>query len=313
MSGVAEEGIATPQGDLFSLAGADALPPTSARIIRFAGEIAGSPPERPDYLHSVLCQVGLPRRRVEGTTFERTNGNASLLIEAGKLWNGKDWVPQPLPYGTRPRLALVHLSSEAVRTKSPTVEVGHSVREFLLRLGISTGGEEYANFGRQMRALAACRMSLGVGLETLEAKPIKRFAAWVDGSPHQRSLRPGVIELTSEFYASLAESAVPLDARALGALKHSALALDVYSWLAHRLHRIRGRAGTKLSWANLRAQFGQEYRDPKDFKREMTKALRAVMAVYPDARVEQVAGGLVLMPSRSPVPKTVVQLGARRA
>ena len=122
-----------------------------------------------------------------------------------------------------------------------------------------------------------------------------------------------MIELTPEFYASLAESAVPLDARALGALKHSALALDVYSWLAHRLHRIRGRAGTKLSWANLRAQFGQEYRDPKDFKREMAKALRSVVAVYPDARVEQVTGGLVLMPSRSPVPKTVVQFSARQA
>jgi hypothetical protein len=79
------------------------------------------------------------------------------------------------------------------------VEVGHSVREFLLRLGISTGGEEYANFGRQMRALAACRMSLGVGLETLEAKPIRRFAAWVGSSPHQRALWPGVIELTPEF------------------------------------------------------------------------------------------------------------------
>jgi replication initiator protein len=308
------EGDDAPLGDLFGL-GAGALPPTSARIVRLAGEIAGGPPERPDYLHSVLCQVGLPRRRVrvEGTTFERANGNASLLIEAGKLWNGRDWAPQPLPYGTRPRLALVHLSSEAVRTRSPAVEVGHSVREFLLRLGISTGGEEYANFGRQMRALAACRMSLGVGLETLEAKPIRRFAAWVGSSPHQRALWPGVIELTPEFYESLSDSAVPLDARALGALKHSALALDVYSWLAHRLHRIRDRAGTKLSWANLRAQFGQEYRDPKDFKREMAKALRAVLAVYPDARVEQVAGGLVLMPSRSPVPKMVVQLGPKRA
>lgn len=313
MSGAAEgERTAGPQGDLFGLGGTQ-LPPTTARIVRLAGEIAERPPERPDYLHSVLCQVGLPRRQVAGATFERTNGSASLLIEAGKLWTGKEWAQQPLPYGTRPRLALVHLSSEAVRTKSAIVEVGHSAREFLLRLGIGTGGEEYANFGRQMRALAACRMSLGVGLETLDAKPIKRFTAWASSSPHQRALWPGVIELTPEFYESLADSAVPLDARALNALKHSALALDVYSWLAHRLHRIRGRAGTKLSWSNLRAQFGQEYRDPKDFKREMTKALRAVMAVYPDARIEQVAGGLVLMPSRPPVPKTVVQLGARRA
>jgi len=304
-------GTVTPQGDLFGLAGRP-LPPTTARIIKLGNEIAERPPERPDYLHSVLCQVGLPRRRPAGDTFERTNGNASLLIEAGKLWNGKEWLPQPLPYGTRPRLALVHLSSEAVRTKSATVEVGHSVREFLLRLEIGTGGEEYANFGRQMRALAACRMSLGFGLETLDAKPIKRFSAWINRSANQRALWPGVIELTPEFYESLADSAVPLDARALGALKHSALALDVYSWLAHRLHRIRGRAGTKLSWANLRAQFGQEYRDPKNFKQEMTKALRAVLAVYPDARIEQVPGGMVLMPSRPPVPKTVVQIGTSR-
>lgn len=294
-------------GDLLGFALAP-LPPTTARIIKAAGEIAEQRPERLDFLHSVLCQVGLPRRRPEGDTFERTSGNASLLVEAGKLWNGREWQPQPLPYGTRPRLALVHVSSEAVRSRSPVVEVGHSVREFLLRLGIGTGGEEYANFNRQMRALAACRMTLGVGLETLEAKPIKRFAAWINRTDHQRALWPGVIELTAEFYGSLLEYAVPLDSRALGALKHSALALDLYTWLAHRLHRVRAPGGTKLSWANLRAQFGQEYANPRDFKREMAKALRAVIAVYPDARVEQVVGGLVLLPSRPPVPKTLVQI-----
>lgn len=297
----------TTQGELLGL-GMVPLPPTTARIVKAAGQISEQPPERPDFLHAVLCQVGLPRRRPDGDTFERTSGNASLLIEAGKLWNGREWKPQPLPYGTRPRLALVHVSSEAVRSRSPEVEVGHSVREFLLRLGISTGGEEYANFNRQMRALAACRMTLGVGMETLEAKPIKRFAAWINRSDHQRALWPGVIELTAEFYGSLVEYAVPLDARALGALKHSALALDLYTWLAHRLHRVRLPTGTKLSWANLRAQFGQEYASPKDFKREMAKALRAVIAVYPDARVEQVVGGLVLLPSRPPVPKTLVQV-----
>jgi len=294
----------------FDLQEASILPPTAARLVRLGSEIAMEPPTRPDFLHSVLCQVGLPRRRVNGSTFERLNGNVSLLVEAGKLWNGKEWQLQPLPYGTRPRLALVHVSSEAVRTKSPTVEVGHSAREFLLRLGISTGGEEYANFNRQLRALAACRMSLGVGLETLDTKPIKRFAAWASLSDKQRALWPGVIELTREFYESLLEYAVPLDPRALAALKHSALALDVYSWLSHRLHRVRGPNGAKLSWANLREQFGQEYRDPKDFKREMTKALGAVVAVYPDARVERVPGGLTLLPSKPPVPKTSVQVGA---
>ncbi len=140
------------------------LPPTAARLIRLGSEIAMEPPARPDFPHYVLCQVGLPRRRVIGNTFERMNGHVSLLVEAGKLWNGKEWQPQPLPYGTRSRLALVHVSSEAVRTKSPNVEVGHSAGEFLLRLGISTGGEEYANFNRQ-RAFAGAATAIDGALE----------------------------------------------------------------------------------------------------------------------------------------------------
>ncbi len=303
------------------------LPATKARILRFAGEIADSRPERPDYLHSVLCQVGLPRRETKSLTFERTSGTASLLIEAGRLWTGRTWVQQPLPFGTRPRLALVHVSSEAVRSKSPIVEIGGSVREFLIRLNVDTGGREYSTFTRQMRALSACRMSLGFGTATMDAKPIERFDAWtgLDGGPapdedcetgkltnegqanggHFRG--SGVIELTPKFYASLAEFAVPLDARALAALKHSALALDVYTWLAHRLHRINRITGHRVPWKSLRDQFGQEYTDPKNFKRKMLKTLQAVYAVYPDARVRQVRGALILLPSHPPVPKTQLQ------
>ena len=44
------------------------------------------------FQHGIMCQVGLPRRKVEGRTFERTFKNASILIEAGKLWDGKKWV-----------------------------------------------------------------------------------------------------------------------------------------------------------------------------------------------------------------------------
>jgi hypothetical protein len=64
--------------------------------------------------------------------------------------------------------------------------------------------------------------------------------------------------------------------------------------------------------ANLQSQFGHDYCEAKDFKREMVKALRSVSAVYPDARIEQVTGGLLLLPSRSPVPKTMVQIAASR-
>ncbi len=42
-----------------------------------------------------------------------------------------------------------------------------------------------------------------------------------------------MLELSREYFETLVEHAVPLDYRALAALGHSALALDVYTWLAH--------------------------------------------------------------------------------
>jgi len=162
----------------------------------------------------------------------------------------------------------VHVSSEAVRSKSAVVELGGSVREILIRLGVDTGVREYATFARQMRALSACRMSLGFGTETIDAKPIERFNAWTDDDGKRELDSPGVIELTPKFLASLTEFAVPLDSRALAALKQSALALEVYTWLAHRLLRVKRVTGERVTWKNLRNQFGQDYADPKKLQAE---------------------------------------------
>ena len=114
------------------------------------------------------------------------------------------------------------------------------------------------------------------------------------------------MELSQEFYDSLKDHAVPLDHRALGALKHSALALDIYCWLAHRLYRIRSHQGLFLSWSNLQEQFGQEYKDFRNFKKRFLIALRQVRLVYPTAKLTQVPGGVRFWPSPTPIPKTKV-------
>jgi hypothetical protein len=289
-----------------------------SRLLVANAAIGLSQPDRADFLHTVMCQVGLPRRRTEARSFERQSGHMSILLEAGKLWNGSAWVEQPLPYGTTPRLVMVHVSSEAIRTQQRSVEIGHSVRQFLTALGMPTSGGErggYAALRRQMEALAACRLTMGMHAEgrvvTVDAKPIKRFEAWLqppnhDGSQH--TLWPGVLELSEDFYNTLAAHAVPLDCRALAALRHSSLALDVYTWLAHRLCRVKGANGTRLSWENLREQFGQEYRTSKDFKKEFRHALHQVLAVYPDAHIGEVDGGLTLYQSRPPLNRTTVSM-----
>jgi len=296
-------------GDLFD-APARPVPPTTRRIVAKADEIRHTRAERADFLHAVLCQVGMPRRAVAANVFERSSGAVSMRLEAGVLFKRGGFEQQPLPYGTRPRLVMVHISTEAVRTQRREIEVGDSIRSFMLTLGLDPGGREYVHFKKQMEALAACRMTIGMHAGgravTVNTQPISRFDAWLHPTGRQQVLWPGTLELSSEFYATLTEHAVPLDYRALGALKHSALALDIYTWLAHRLCRIQAAAGVKISWENLRDQFGQEYANPKDFKKEFKQALRQVMAVYPGARIDDTPGGLMLHSSPPPVHKSQV-------
>jgi hypothetical protein len=285
------------------------------RLLDAREKILIGKPDRNDFLHTVMCQVGMPRRRTEEKTFERHSGHVSVLLEAGRLWDGREWRELPLPYGTTPRLVMVHVSSEAVRTQCRTVDVGDSIRQFLLRLGMGDGGGPrggYTVFRQQIEALAACRLTIGMQSEgrvvTVDAKPIKRFEAWLNHDGAQRTLWPGVLELSTEFFETLTHHAVPLDYRALAALRHSSLGLDLYTWLAHRLCRINRPQGVRLSWNNLREQFGQEYKSSKDFKRELRNMLKQVCAVYPEARISEVIGGIHLYYSPAPLSPTRISL-----
>ena len=115
---------------------------------------------------------------------------------------------------------------------------------------------------------------------------------------------PGVIELSREYFDSLLEHAVPLDPRAVSALAHSAMALDVYSFLARRLFTLE--KPVRVTWHQFHAQFGHEFKDWRNFKQEFIHSLRAALAVYPSAKVEEVRGGLLLHPSLPPVHRESV-------
>jgi len=283
------------------------------KIIKAAAQIATEPPSGEDmaFMHAIMCQVGLPRSKVDGLDFERQCGNAALSVAAGKLWDGKQFVQQPIPYGPLPRLMLAWMNTFAVRHKTPEIPVGNSASDFLRMLGkASTGGKNgtYTMFRKQVQALSACRMTLGFNAAgkayTYDGKPIKQFEAWLNATPDQPSLWPGFVTFSEDYFATLIGHAVPLDIRALTVLKGSALAMDVYTTLADRLHRISGRP-VILHWSNVRDQFGQEYKGKdadKDFKKKFLPALRDALAVYPTANVKQVTGGLLLLPSPPPIP-----------
>lgn len=276
-------------------------------VINSAAEIESTLPTGEDmaFTHAVLCQVGLPRAKADGREFMRQSGAAWVNVQAGYLDEGRGPVLQPIPYGVMPRLALAWVSTHAMRTKDREIRIGDSAAEFLRLMGIDNDGRRYATLRKQMHALAACRLQLGFKGRTYSGQPVQQFDAWIaDKDGNQRALWPGKMVLSEDYFGSLIESAVPLDNRALMALKGSALALDIYAWLAHRLHRIGGR-GVVLHWKSLREQFAQEYtgKDPdKDFKKKFLPALRKVLAVYPEAQVKPVIGGVLLLGSPPPIP-----------
>lgn len=290
-----------------------ALSRSATKLLDAGTLISDQPPTGDDmaFMHSIMCQVGLPRSKVTETSFERHSGGAALLVEAGKLWDGHQFVQQPIPYGAMPRLILAWMNTYAVRFNTSEIPVGDSASEFLRMLGKNPNGGKrgsFTTFRKQVQALSACRMTLGFNANgrahTYDGKPIKHFDAWIQSNEHQRPLWPGSVTFSEDYFQTLKAHAVPLDLRALMELQGSALAMDVYAWLSERLHRISGRP-IILHWANLREQFGQEYKgkDPdKDFKDAFLIQLKKVLVVYPQAKVKQVTGGIMLMPSPPPIP-----------
>ena len=210
---------------------------------------------------------------------------------------------------------MIHLCTAAKLQKTPQVEIAHSMSAFMRDLGLGvTGGKtgSITRFKDQLNRLAATRMQLlsqdDEKVSMLNpSSPIQRYDVWFPKNPEQRVLWPTTITLGSDFYESLmSENALPLDARAIRALQQSALALDVYTWLAHRLCRIPRNKPALISWSAMQVQFGPEYSSPKKFRDDFREALRKVLAVYRDAKVDSAADGrLELRYSPPPVQKTI--------
>jgi hypothetical protein len=85
-------------------------------------------------------------------------------------------------------------------------------------------------------------------------------------------------------------------------LSSSSMALDVYAWLAQRLHRIPPGKPQLITWVSMYEQFGQGFARLRDFRRNFLQTLHQVHAAYPQARIDADEVGLTLTNSPPPVP-----------
>jgi hypothetical protein len=258
------------------------------------------------YMARMLVQATLPHSDPKASIFERVNGNLSLVMMGH---------PQiGLPYGTYPRLILSWLVTEAVRTKSQELILGTSLSDFMSALGLLPTGGRWGNIARlrdQLRRLFGASISCayidGMVSSGMGFNLVKEYNLWWDPkSPGQTTLWQSNVILGTDFFNEIIDRPVPIDMRALRALKGSAMALDLYCWLTYRLSYLKQQ--TEIPWMLLQRQFGADYADTKQgrytFKKKLLTQLKKVMAVYNGAAKTSIGEyGLVLSPSNSHVKK----------
>ncbi|HTV30944.1 MAG TPA: replication protein RepA [Xanthobacteraceae bacterium] len=268
------------------------------------------------FQHTVFCQTALPYRdpghRVR--LWQRTQGDVLLEVQAGRVAHPatRNTVEVGLPWGTKPRLILAHLNAEALRQGSPEIEIESSLSAFVKRIRGFQHGREIRAFKDQLTRLSASNVKLALFREShahqIDTKVITAFDLWLTKDERQRVLWPSTIKLSLDYFASLQLHAVPLYEADLAALAHSAMALDLYAWLAQRLHRVTPTRAVFVTWAALKQQFGPDYGRMVDFRRDFRKALRQVRARYDRARLDLDDQGIILHHSLPPVTKRQVFL-----
>ncbi|MGQ9368588.1 replication protein RepA [Azospirillum sp. ST 5-10] len=247
------------------------------------------------YLYSGLAQTPLPHRRPAdaAVVWRCRQGPYSLSVE-----------PSPgsppsagVPYGSRGRLMLLYLQTEAMRTGSPEVRLGHSLRDWMRRMGVASGGSSYAAVRDQAERLAACVLRVGWAPA---AAGDPRPAGVVDvpllaPCAGRRGAWGETVRLSDAFFETLRRHPLPVSARAVRAVQNSSAVIDAYVWLCHRLGTVS--KPVDEPWAGLHRQFGAEYREIRQFRAKFAAALREALAVYPGANVEIRGDGVRLLPS----------------
>jgi hypothetical protein len=262
------------------------------------------------HIHSVLAGCSLPytQQPLAVREWERRQGRMSLVVTAGKLMNPEDqsWVEQPLPWGSRARLLLLHTCSEAIRQKSATIDIEDSLSGFIRSMGFKVNGGKRGvlhSFKQQVNALAACSMRLGMWdgtkAKTINTQPFSSIDIWLPASPDQRMMWPETITFSHEFYSTLIKHALPINVHAVKTFGNSPRKLDLLFWLGYRLKGIK--STMTISWDALQEQWGANYSRQTNFKRDFAQELQDIKEVFPKLPVKLTDAGFVMEPGGTEV------------
>ncbi len=252
------------------------------------------------------------------SSFTRRNGWLELTLGTTRPDTG-------LPYGVPARLLTIYCASEAMRTRSPEIYLGRSVHDFLrlMDIPITRGARgSLTVYTNQLLRLIHSTLSIDediqdlkgrVGLHIRQALFVEEAQLWWDEPTRNASrMESGVLGsgsslvLSRVLFDSILERSAPLSTSAIKQLRKSPMDLDVYAWLVHRLFNLS--KPSMVNWAQLGGQFGHSYGEQRMFRRFFSDSLKRVLAVYPEAKLNVTQSGVLLLPSRPHVARSIAPL-----
>lgn len=298
---------------------ANAQSAAERRQIDLAAEIMAEESDAVGLAYSGFCMTSFPHRELadQYAQWIRTNGRFSLMVEPGALLIQGRPVHFGVPHGSRARMIMLYLTTQAVQKQTRKIELGGSLFEWMRKMAVPIGGANYKAVKEQAMRISACRLTVGwrneSGVEGFQRENIVKGMVLVpdDMGEGQGRLWRDTVEITDSFYEALITHPVPIWEPAIRKISGRSLAIDIYVWLAYRLYAIR--KPTFVGWASIKEQFGPEYARMVDFRINFKRALGDALAVYPDAKLEiDDRKGLTLLPSRPAVPeRKIVGIAAR--
>lgn len=224
--------------------------------------------------------------------WSRTNGNLTLTIRPG--WNNQKKEVYGYPYGIIPRLILVWMVTEIIRTKSRRLELGNRLADFLMKLGLdpSRGGErsDAWRVREQMEKLFNSLISFDYSLKgegchgrawlNMHVAP-KGVFWWSYKDPEQTALFGSWIEVSEDFFKAVVKSNSPLDIRVLRHIKDSSLGIDLYTILNREAFlAMKDDKPRFLAWEWLHEQTGNEYKALDNFRKKALEQVEAILSVH---------------------------------
>ena len=196
------------------------------KLIEIAAGVLGEGGDDRVFTHPLLCLTVLPHRaRPEREIWTRVNGPYTLMVQPtadhNKVYHG-------VPHGSKARLILLYLQTEAVKTNSRIVELGTSMRGWLRSMGVSIAGSNYQEVRRQAQKIERALVSFTFmgGDATV---------SWQDTIIRGSFERPcsdevRTVELSESFFKAITERPVPVCEAAIRVLGERCMALDLYLW-----------------------------------------------------------------------------------